>query len=269
MAFIHFRAMDARMVISNSYKDLDKKFRIPRQWSNEELRNFGHLFYGDIVNVSGWKDIDKEGKTYNEYFVNANSYTITNFKKEARGFQGYDNEIFLDLEKDLPTELHKKFDVVFNHTTLEHIFDFHKAMQNLCDMSKDIVILVVPFLQEMHGEYGDFWRFTPTAIKRLFEMNEMEVLYSSFNSHKETSVYLFFIATRYYSTWGSKISNSFSFKDPIVAGDVYDNYVGCHAISNRSYNRKIRTLNRLKRIKNNPFMRPILTIYSNIKRLVL
>lgn len=47
---------------------MDKKFRVPRVWSNRELEKFGHLFSGKGVNVSGWKDIDKEGKKYRDYF---------------------------------------------------------------------------------------------------------------------------------------------------------------------------------------------------------
>ena len=95
---------------------MDKKFRVPRVWSNRELEKFGHLFSGKGVNVSGWKDIDKEGKKYRDYFSNISEYWITNYKSEARGFQGnQENEIFLDLEEDLDESMHGKFDVVFNH----------------------------------------------------------------------------------------------------------------------------------------------------------
>lgn len=64
----------------------DRKFRIPRIWSNRELKKFAKLFRGTVVNVSGWKDNDKEGANYREYFINASEYWITNYKSEARGF---------------------------------------------------------------------------------------------------------------------------------------------------------------------------------------
>jgi hypothetical protein len=148
----------------------DKKFRVPRIWSNRELEKFAHLFSGKGVNVSGWKDVDKEGKKYRDYFSNISEYWITNYKSEARGFQGnQENEIFLDLEEDLDESMYCKFDVVFNHTVLEHIFDVNKAFENLCKLSNDIVIVVVPFLQEQHAEYGDYWRFTPLAVEKLFQ----------------------------------------------------------------------------------------------------
>ncbi len=181
------------------------RFRIPRIWSNEELRKFAHLFTGAVVNVSGWKDEDKEGGYYKDYFTHAASYSITNFKSEARGFQGQPNEVFLDLTADLTAELESKYDVVFNHTTLEHIFEVEKAFHNICKMSRDVVILVVPFLQEMHGLYGDFWRFTPQAIEKLFEKNGLELLYLTFNIHVGASVYIFAIASKKPDDWNEKI----------------------------------------------------------------
>ena len=64
----------------------------------------------------------------------------------------------MDLAVPLPVELENQFDVVFNHTTLEHIFDIFTAFQNLCRLTKDILIIVVPFLQEQHENFGDYWR---------------------------------------------------------------------------------------------------------------
>ncbi|PZO87118.1 MAG: hypothetical protein DI626_04725 [Micavibrio aeruginosavorus] len=216
---------------------IDRKFRLPRVWSNAELRKFAHLFEGDIVNVSAWQDADKEGHTYKSYFTKSASYTITNYKSDARGFQGSDGEIFLDLTAPLPSELEGRFDVVFNHTCLEHIFEVEKAFENLCRMSSDIVITVVPFLQQMHTDYGDFWRFTPTAIQKLFAKNGMEVLYSSFNSDVSASVYIFTVATRNRSKWQREINNLtpsgdvITFEKPVMP-DFYDPMVGSNAIFN-------------------------------------
>ncbi|MEQ9424521.1 MAG: hypothetical protein RJQ09_08900 [Cyclobacteriaceae bacterium] len=212
-------------------KDIDRKFRLARIWSNGELRKFAHLFNGDIANVSGWKDTDKEGSYYRDYFSNAKSYTITNYKSEARGFQGMEGEIFLDLTEVLPDDLKGKFNVVFNHTVLEHIYEVHLAFRNLCSMSKDIVIIVVPFLQQMHADYGDYWRFTPLTIRRMFSENDFEILYLSFNSEPNASVYIFCIATRNPHLWKS-IERKFDYVDPINANDGFENYIGCHAIEN-------------------------------------
>lgn len=180
----------------------DKKYRVPRIWSNKELEKFAHLFSGKAVNVSGWKDIDKEGKKYRDYFSNISEYWITNYKAEARGFQGnQENEIFLDLEEDLDKSMYEKFDVVFNHTVLEHIFHVNKAFENLCHLSNDIVIIVVPFLQEQHAEYGDYWRFTPLAVEKLFQQNNMDILYINYNDASDDSIYIFAIGTKNKNKW--------------------------------------------------------------------
>ncbi|MCD4668330.1 MAG: hypothetical protein K8R44_07065 [Sulfurimonas sp.] len=181
---------------------MDKKFRVPRVWSNRELGKFAGLFNRKVVNVSGWKDIDKEGKKYKDYFSNTSEYWITNYKAEARGFQGNQkNEIFLDLEEDLDSTMYGKFNVVFNHTVLEHIFNLNKAFENLCKLSDDIVIIVVPFLQEQHADYGDYWRFTPLAVEKLFIQNNFELLYINYNDAEDDSIYIFAIATKTKDKW--------------------------------------------------------------------
>lgn len=212
---------------------IDRIHRLPRIWSNRELARFAHLFSGDVVNVSGWKDIDKEGRRYRDYFTAAASYTITNYKTEARGFQGEEGEIFLDLAATLPAELIGRFDVVFNHTTLEHIYEVQTAFANLCRISRDVVIVVLPFLQQYHTEYGDYWRFSPLAVKRLFEDNGLEVVYQSFNNHRMSSVYTFTIATKQPERWRERFDWKFSFVDPEGYGS--EPYIGCRALPNIGY----------------------------------
>lgn len=152
---------------------LVSKKRIPParnaiRWSNRELRGFAHLFTGDLINVSAWRDQDQEGDLYRNYFSNANTYTISNYD----GWRGVEDQVadalVIDLTEPLPQNLQRAFDVVFNRTTLEHIFRVEKAFRNLCALSRDIVIVVVPFLQHLHGpEDGDFWRFSPYSIRWL------------------------------------------------------------------------------------------------------
>ena len=210
----------------------DKKFRVPRIWSNRELEKFAHLFSGKGVNVSGWKDVDKEGKKYRDYFSNISEYWITNYKSEARGFQGnQENEIFLDLEEDLDESMHGKFDVVFNHTVLEHIFDVNKAFENICKLSNDIVIVVVPFLQEQHAEYGDYWRFTPLAVEKLFQKNSMDMIYINYNDASDDSIYIFAIGTKNKDKWNKiekdsanqkKVINKFMLGTKVIKNSLID-----------------------------------------------
>jgi hypothetical protein len=52
----------------------------PHNWSNEELRKFAHIYHGSVINVNGWKDEDKTGGHYCDYFCNAASYSISKYK---------------------------------------------------------------------------------------------------------------------------------------------------------------------------------------------
>ena len=217
---------------------MDKKFRVPRVWSNRELEKFAHLFSGKAVNVSGWQDIDKEGKKYRDYFSNISEYWITNYKSEARGFQGnQENEIFLDLEEDLDESMHGKFDVVFNHTVLEHIFDVNKAFENICKLSNDIVIVVVPFLQEQHAEYGDYWRFTPLAVEKLFQKNSMDMIYINYNDASDDSIYIFAIGTKNKDKW-----ENINYDSENQINNIKNFMLGTKAIQNSTFFRLLRFL---------------------------
>jgi hypothetical protein len=66
-------------------------------------------------------------------------------------------------------------------------------------MSSDTVILVTPFLQQVHyepGSYGDYWRPTPAAIEKMLAENGFTVIYQSANDNPWYIVYMFTIATR-------------------------------------------------------------------------
>lgn len=176
---------------------IDPDFRALRMWSNSELRKFAPLFGGSVLNASAWKDVDKEGSRYRDYFTKAKEYMISNYHAEAKGMQHWPDEFFLDLEGEVPGRWSNHFDVVFNHTTLEHVYDFKKAFANLCKLSKDAVIVVLPARQPLHGVgYSDYWRFTPEGVKRLYEENGLSLRYVSSSGWNEPSVYLFCIGYR-------------------------------------------------------------------------
>jgi hypothetical protein len=213
---------------------IDNKFRRPRIWSNKELIKFGHLFTGCIINVSGWTDTDKEGKFYRDYFYNAKQYSITNYNEDDdRGIQGSEGEIPLNLEDELDSSLIKQFDVAFNHTVLEHIFEVRKAFSNICKISSDVVITVVPYLQQLHGindNVGDYWRFTPLTMKQLYEENGLKLRYCSANGDtSETSIYLFCIGYRskYYD---EKIPYRFDLKIDANSDFSITNAIGANII---------------------------------------
>lgn len=176
--------------------------KIAREWSNRELELFSREITGDVINVSGWMDLDKGGKRYRDYFPKASSYTVSNYHGE-RGETRIPGEIFIDLATPIEVKNHRQFDLVFNHTTLEHIINLDVAFANLCNLSRDLVILVVPFIQPTHttSSYGDYWRFTPQGLQFLFEKNGFSVIYESATNHLYSSVYLFFVASCYPDKW--------------------------------------------------------------------
>lgn len=179
-----------------------------RGWSNRQLREWGALCKGAIINVSGWKDEDKEGGFYRDYFPEKTSYSISNIEGVC-GLSGKKNEFYLNLENGLPEEYEQKFDVVFNHTVLEHVFDIRKAVANLCALSKDLVILVVPFIQPMHwepGSFEDYWRPTPFALNNLLKENGFKIIHYRDNDNPVNNVYMFFVASCDPEKWQSKFN---------------------------------------------------------------
>jgi hypothetical protein len=186
----------------------------PRDWSNDELIKIGHLFSGDIVNISGWRDQDRSKKRlrYADYFPNKRSYTITNYPGE-RGLDDdpATNSIPLDLEQKLPGDFESRWDVVFCHTTLEHVFDIQSAVATLAELTRDICIVVVPFIQNEHcddGSYGDYWRFTPTSLDRMFALHGLATVYVSANDQPYYPIYIFYVGSRHPERWQGKLPTS-------------------------------------------------------------
>jgi len=185
-------------VAVNAMKRIDRDKVRPRNWSNAELKKFAPLFDGAVINVSGWHDEDKTGGHYRDYFSAAKSYVVSNYRGKS-GITGAENEVFIDLEDELPPKLADQFQVAFNHTVLEHVFDIRKAITNICALSHDTVILVTPFLQQVHyieGSFGDWWRPTPMCIERLLEEQGFQVIHQSSNDNPWYIVYVVTVACR-------------------------------------------------------------------------
>lgn len=187
-------------------RHIDRRFRGPRLWSNREIAALGPLFSGSAVNVSGWDDRDKEGGRYRDYFSGIERYAITNYVG-FRGARNEDGSIPLDLEAPLPEDLRGQFDLVFNHTTLEHVFDCFTAVKNLCALSRDAVLVVAPFAQMVHSteSFGDFWRFSPEALGKLFEREGFTMVYASANPEKDSAIYVTALAVRDPARWAGRL----------------------------------------------------------------
>lgn len=204
--------------IANNFLDISA-IR-PREFSNAILHYYAPLFTGSVINVSGWKDGDFENGFYKTYFTNASEYFVSNAPTSSKGIGSLDTEIKIDLSEPIDVSFHKKYDVVFNHTTLEHIFNLETAFANLCTLSRDVVILVVPTLQHIHLNegFGDYNRLTPLGIAKYFEKNDFETLVLQSNEQQFSPIYCFAIAVRKGSRYVNEIEKNLDFS---MGGELY------------------------------------------------
>lgn len=128
----------------------------------------------------------------------------------ARGSTGRESEIFLNLSAPLESSLEHQLDVVLNHTTLEHIFDVRAASSNLCALSRDVVIVIVPFAQAEHDSpsWGAYWRFKPRCLRELFRENGLEVVYESGSPYGNAGSYLLAAGGRVPYLWRERLPDS-------------------------------------------------------------
>jgi len=173
----------------------------PRLWSNSELKKIAdQVLPGQrIINVAGWKDLDKQGRHYRDYFREPQCYHISNYAGDIkRGGVGGPN-LTIDLSQELPCELESMYDVAFNHTVLEHLEDPRLAFLQIAKLSKDIVISVVPFKQKLHfepGAFDDFFRLSPFAMRAFHKEAGLTVLYESYTPPPALDVYLLYVGSR-------------------------------------------------------------------------
>ncbi len=180
--------------------------KVPRVWSNRELKKIGALLSGSVLNCSGWCDEDKQGGYYRDYFTGATEYHVS--MRELRIYEGEDKairkrpDVAIDLAHPILPPLVRRYDIVLCHTVLEHIFDIFTAFENLAGLSQNILIVVVPWCQRVHESssssdiYGDYWRIAPSVLKRLFRINGLSLIYINGNCD--------FHASTYYLAVGSK-----------------------------------------------------------------
>lgn len=206
-----------RLVKGIANRVLDKNKIRPRNFSNAMLRLYAPYFSGNLINVSGWKDEDGEGGHYRDYFKGVTEYSISGVGGQGKGFGsagGDYNELEIDLTDELRADLVGKFDVVFNHTTLEHIYEFKKAFANLCKLSRDTVILVVPVMQQIHHteDFGDYWRPTTMTIAKSFLDNGFEPLVIKCNEQPFAPIYCFAIASKKPEKYQGKFEREIDFQ---------------------------------------------------------
>lgn len=70
-------------------------------------------------------------------------------------------------------------------------------------MSRDAVLIVVPWAQVAHpsSSFGDFWRFSPEAVQRLFEAEGFAPLYISGSPMRQAAIYVLGLGVRNADRW--------------------------------------------------------------------
>lgn len=94
-------------------------------------------------------------------------------------------DIVMDLENDIiPKEFNNIFDYVVAFNILEHIYNYKNVISNSYNCLKvgGKIIIIVPFLNGIHGEPHDFGRYTNYHIeKSLKEFNFSNIQISPIN----------------------------------------------------------------------------------------
>ena len=94
---------------------------------------------------------------------------------------------------------------------LEHVFSIFTAFSNLCELSKDVVIIAVPFAQVQHAinkTYDDYLEIYATCNSpTFFAINDFEVVYEAESPDKNSTIYSFFVASRHPEKWMNVLSN--------------------------------------------------------------
>ncbi|MBU0516624.1 MAG: hypothetical protein KJ621_17850 [Proteobacteria bacterium] len=195
------------------------KRRSVRAWSNRVLGSVAVHCRGRVLNCSGWRDEDKEGGRYRDYFPGASEYRVSNYGGD-RGESGVPDEIRLDLTAPLPADMSGRFDVVLSHTVLEHVFDLNRAVDNLCLLTTDLLIVVVPFAQHYHpGEsYGDYWRLSISGLEEMLARRGLPPVFADYSTIPHQAVYVLVVGSRHPERWQETLS-AIPRQDPALLGD--------------------------------------------------
>lgn len=92
--------------------------------------------------------------------------------------------IIVDLEAPLPIESNT-YDGIICLSVLEHVFNYDQLVKEIFRIKKPeaYVHFWIPFMIQPHGPYGDYFRFTDFALKKIFlEAGYQRVEVSSLNN---------------------------------------------------------------------------------------
>jgi len=141
------------------------------------LRNFLNAnleAYAVKLNPSGWSILEigiagdeKPSGSY-KFFGQGNKWTTLDINSK------WNPDIVADITKSGIQD--NEYDLVIMTQTLEHIWDYKKALSEIYRITKKWAIIDCPFMFPFHQdlqrqkewqEWDDYWRFTPAAMNKL------------------------------------------------------------------------------------------------------
>lgn len=134
-----------------------------RKDSNKWLRKVAKGIKGNVLSIGSGDDLDGTNTHYRDYFIQAKSYTTSEF------IGTWDVDEIIDV-CDMKNVADGKYDCVFVSGVLEHVPELWKAVNEIKRIIKKggTLLLGVPFRQHLHGKPYDYWRFTRYTLEYLF-----------------------------------------------------------------------------------------------------
>ena len=98
----------------------------------------------------------------------------------------------VDITKSVP----KGYDIIICFNVLEHVFDFHKGIENLYKSlkKKGNLMILVPAFCPLHDEPADYWRFTEHSLRRI--LSEFKDVRIDYFGRREIPFFYFVVATK-------------------------------------------------------------------------
>jgi len=140
-------------------------YQVIRDLLDKNINKYSYYIYGRILDVGSGS-----AKRYVKYFKKVEQYLTLDINPDNKP------DIIGDAE-EIPAK-ENSFDSIICTQVLGDILFPDKAIKEFYRVLKPggAVLLTEGFIDELHGEPIDYWRFTPYGLKALFEKNNFEVL---------------------------------------------------------------------------------------------
>ena len=140
-------------------------FRL-RSYNNMQLKNFSSNVHNTKILELG------SGRSIKGVYV----YSAKQFFDTTNEFIQSDivPEFGHDLIDVTVMDYFEEFDIILCMNVLEHVFDFHEAIENIFRALKGngIALFFTPGFYPLHDEPNDYWRFTEHSLRAI--LNEFK-----------------------------------------------------------------------------------------------